>query len=78
MANIGVIGAGSWGTALSVLLHANGNQVTIWSIDPAEVEMLDQRREHEKKLPGVKLADGMLITGDLEKAITGKIGRAHV
>ncbi|MCI8835873.1 MAG: NAD(P)H-dependent glycerol-3-phosphate dehydrogenase [Ruminococcus sp.] len=72
MANIGVIGAGSWGTALSVLLHANGNQVTIWSIDPAEVEMLDQRREHEKKLPGVKLADGMLITGDLEKAITGK------
>ena len=35
MANIGVLGAGSWGTALSVLLHDNGNQVTIWSIDPA-------------------------------------------
>lgn len=72
MANIGVIGAGSWGTALSVLLHDNGNQVTIWSIDPAEVEMLDQKREHEKKLPGVKLADDMLITGELEKAIRGK------
>ena len=31
MANIGVLGAGSWGTALSVLLHDNGNQATIWS-----------------------------------------------
>ena len=53
MANIGVLGAGSWGTALSVLLHDNGNQVTIWSIDPAEVEMLSKEREHKTKLPGV-------------------------
>ena len=42
MANIGVLGAGSWGTALSVLLHDNGNQATIWSIDPAEIEMLSK------------------------------------
>ena len=53
MANIGVLGAGSWGTALSVLLHDNGNQVTIWSIDPAEVEMLSKEREHKTKLPGL-------------------------
>ena len=31
MAKVGVLGAGSWGTALSVLLHDNGHQVTIWS-----------------------------------------------
>ncbi|EGN36199.1 hypothetical protein HMPREF0988_02323 [Lachnospiraceae bacterium 1_4_56FAA] len=54
MANVGVIGAGSWGTALSVLLHDNGHQVTIWSIDPEEVKMLAEEREHKKKLPGVK------------------------
>ena len=53
MANIGVLGAGSWGTALSVLLHDNGNQATIWSIDPAEIEMLSKEREHKTKLPGV-------------------------
>mgnify|MGYP000107974839 FL=1 len=52
MANIGVLGAGSWGTALSVLLHDNGNQATIWSIDPAEIEMLSKEREHKTKLPG--------------------------
>ena len=72
MANIGVIGAGSWGTALSVLLYNNGNQVTVWSIDPEEVQMLDTKREHAKKLPGVKLPKDMVITGDLESSIQGK------
>lgn len=72
MANVGVIGAGSWGTALSILLHDNGHQVTIWSIDEKEVKMLNEKREHELKLPGVKLAEDMVITGDLEAAVNGK------
>lgn len=72
MANVGVIGAGSWGTALSVLLHDNGHSVTVWSIDESEVKMLDEKREHLLKLPGVKLPDNMVFTGDLEKAIQGK------
>ena len=72
MAKVGVLGAGSWGTALSVLLHDNGHQVTIWSIDGNEVKMLDEKREHEPKLPGVKLAEDMVITGDLETAVRGK------
>lgn len=72
MANVGVLGAGSWGTALSVLLHENGHQVTIWSIDKAEVEMLTRKREHETKLPGVKLPEDMMITNDLKEAVTGR------
>lgn len=72
MAKVGVIGAGSWGTALSVLLADNGHQVTIWSIDENEVKMLDEKREHLMKLPGVKLSDSMKITGDLKVAVTGK------
>lgn len=72
MANVGIIGAGSWGTALSVLLYDNGHHVTVWSIDPQEVQMLDEKREHQKKLPGVKLPDDMKITGDLESAVRGK------
>ena len=43
MANVGVLGAGSWGTALSVLLSDNGHQVTVWSIDENEVKMLMKR-----------------------------------
>ena len=42
MANVGVLGAGSWGTALSVLLTENGHQVTVWSIDENEVNMLNE------------------------------------
>lgn len=72
MANVGVLGAGSWGTALSVLLSDNGHQVTVWSIDENEVQMLNEKREHELKLPGVKLPDDMVITGDLESAIKEK------
>lgn len=72
MANVSVLGAGSWGTALSVLLRDNGNQVTIWSIDENEVKMLREKREHELKLPGVKLSEDMEITGDLEKAVRGR------
>ena len=76
MANIGVLGAGSWGTALSVLLHDNGNQVTIWSIDPAEVEMLSKEREHKTKLPG-GIADG-LGYGDNTKAALITRGIAEI
>ena len=72
MANVGVLGAGSWGTALSVLLSDNGHQVTVWSIDENEVQMLNEKREHELKLPGVKLPDDMIITGDLESAVKEK------
>nr|WP_294492119.1 NAD(P)H-dependent glycerol-3-phosphate dehydrogenase [uncultured Mediterraneibacter sp.] len=72
MANVGVLGAGSWGTALSALLSDNGHQVSIWSIDENEVKMLNEKREHELKLPGVKLSDNIVITGNLEQAVRGK------
>lgn len=72
MAEVGVLGAGSWGTALSVLLHDNGHHVTVWSIDENEVKMLSEKQEHELKLPGVKIPDDMIITGDLETAVRNK------
>lgn len=72
MAKAGVLGAGSWGTALAILLNENGHDVTVWSIDPAEIEMLDTKREHESKLPGVKISDDMKFTTDLETAIKDK------
>lgn len=72
MANVGIIGAGSWGTALSSFLYDNGHQVTVWSIDGNEVRMLNEEREHKTKLPGVKLPDDMIFTGDLESAVTEK------
>lgn len=72
MATISVIGAGSWGTALALLLYKNGHKVTVWSIMKHEIEMLQREHEHKDKLPGVKLPEDMEFTTDLEKALTGK------
>ena len=72
MANISVIGAGSWGIALAVALQKNGHQVSVWSIIEDEIKMLNEKREHVDKLPGVKLADEMTFTTDLENSIQGK------
>lgn len=72
MAKIGVIGAGSWGSALALLLHNNGNQVTVWSILETEIQMLREFHEQKEKLPGVILPADMEFTADLETAVRGK------
>ena len=69
MAKVGILGAGSWGTALSLLLYKNGHDVTVWSIDKKEVEMLQTEREHKSKLPGVKLPEDMVFTNNLEESM---------
>lgn len=72
MAEIGIIGAGSWGIALAVLLHKNGHHVTVWSIVKEEIDMLNAEHEHKDKLPGVKLPEDMAFTTDLETCIKGR------
>ena len=69
MGKIGVIGAGSWGCALAVVLAKNGHSVTMWSIVEDEIKMLNENHEHLDKLPGVKLPENIEFTTDLEKAI---------
>ena len=64
MAKIGIIGAGSWGIALSVLLHNNGHTITVWSALPQEIEQLKACHEHR-----VKLAEDILFTTDLSNAV---------
>ena len=72
MADVSVIGAGSWGIALALVLAKNGNKVTVWSIVQEEIDMLNEKREHVDKLPGVPLPSDMVFTTDLEEAVKGK------
>lgn len=72
MANVCVLGAGSWGTALSLVLSDNGHNVTLWSIMESEIDMLRSNHEHIDKLPGVKLPEDMIFTSDLKEAVFGK------
>ncbi len=72
MAKAGVIGSGSWGTALARVLSKNGHEVTLWSRRDEESLVLRKERENKSKLPGVKLPDDIICTTDLEQTVKGK------
>ena len=72
MANVGVVGAGSWGTALALVLEKNGHQVTLWSSREAKAKELSKLRENVDKLPGVKIPESIEITADMEMAVKDK------
>jgi glycerol-3-phosphate dehydrogenase (NAD(P)+) len=63
--NVGIIGAGSWGTALALLLHGNGIPVTMWGHDAEHVRDIAVRRENPAFLPGVALPDSLSLTSEL-------------
>ena len=71
MASVGVIGSGTWGTGLAVLLQSKGHQVTIWSAIESEVEDLSKKRLHPN-LPGISISEEIQITGDLGEAMEEK------
>ncbi len=66
-----VLGAGSWGTALSIVLANNDHEVVVWSIDPEEILMLKDFREQRDKLPGVIVPGTIEFTTDMEMALEG-------
>ncbi len=67
--NISVIGAGSMGTAVSILLANNGHRVKMWSLFKEEVEMINTLREQKDKLPGAIVPAGVMCTNDIEDAL---------
>lgn len=69
---VGVLGAGSWGTALAILLANKGINVELWSAVETEIELLRTKREHVDRLPGVILPDNIIIEPDLETACKDK------
>lgn len=71
MSKIGVIGSGTWGTALAVLLTGNGHEVELWSAVPAEVEALTATRRHPN-LGDTPIPEKIRVTGDLEQAMKDK------
>lgn len=71
MTRVGVLGAGSWGTALADLLGRNGHAVTLWAHEPTVVEAIARQRENPVYLPGVALSARVTATARLEEAVDG-------
>lgn len=72
MAKISVIGSGGWGIALTILLHKNGHDLTIWSFDKKEAEELKKTRQNKTKLPNILLPEDIKVTDDLREAVDDK------
>lgn len=71
MENIAVLGAGSWGTALALVLADNGHRVRLWSHRAEQVREINERRTNEKYLPAVRLPESIVGYDDLCAALDG-------
>lgn len=66
---IGVIGSGSFGTAIASLLGRKGYDVILWSFLESEAEQIEKERENKEFLKGVRISDTVHCTNDIEKAV---------
>lgn len=73
---VAVLGAGSWGTALAILLARNGHATLLWGRDEARLAVLARRRGNEKYLPGQRFPDGLEVEPNLPAA--ARAARAHL
>ena len=69
---IGMIGGGSWGTALAILLSKKGYNVDLWLRNKKQIEEINLSRENVKYLPGVIIPTNVNVTNDLEEVISNK------
>ena len=71
MSKVAVMGAGSWGTAFSIVLADAGNDVTIWARRQDVCDAINERRENVDYLPGIELPQAITATHEPAKALAG-------
>ena len=69
---IGVVGAGSWGTALTNLLASKGFKIDLWVFEKEVKEQIESYRENKVFLPGISLSDHISPSNDIETVVKGK------
>ena len=68
---ITVLGAGSWGTTLAVLLRGKGYPVTLWEYFPELAERLRREGENKMFLPGIPIPRSITVTSSIDEALEG-------
>lgn len=71
MKKVVIIGAGSWGTALGLVLARKNYDVTMWEFDKTRAEEIQRERENKRFLPGVKFPDNIKVTNEKEGLLDG-------
>ena len=72
---IAVLGAGSWGTTLALLLDGKGYRVSLWEYFPELAAVLRKNRENKRFLPGIRLPRSLMVTSSTDEAL---VGATHV
>ena len=67
MKNISIIGAGSWGTTLAVLIAENGYNVTLWVREKGNLDSITKERENKQYLPGIKIPNNVSISNSISR-----------
>ncbi|MFC7430885.1 MULTISPECIES: NAD(P)H-dependent glycerol-3-phosphate dehydrogenase [unclassified Agrococcus] len=71
MADVAVLGAGSWGTTFAKVLADGGNRVTVWARRPEAAREIVESRRNTRYLPGITLPDALTATSDAAEAVAG-------
>ncbi len=69
--SVAVLGAGSWGTALAILIAGNGAKVRLWARDPVQAERMVAERRNSRYLPEAAFPPGLTPTASLDEALEG-------
>ncbi|MED3660620.1 NAD(P)H-dependent glycerol-3-phosphate dehydrogenase [Ureibacillus sp. FSL K6-8385] len=69
MKKVSVLGAGSWGTALAMVLTENGHDTLIWSHREDQAREINERHTNKKYIPNIQLPEKLIATSDLQKAV---------
>ena len=67
---ITILGAGTWGTALAILLNSNHHEVTLWSAVEKEIADMSADRTRIRNLPGAVMPKEIKLTTDLNEALS--------
>lgn len=64
-----VLGAGSWGTALALVLAENGNQVSLWTLKEEQRDLINLERKNDKYLPNISIHSNIIATCNIEESV---------
>jgi glycerol-3-phosphate dehydrogenase (NAD(P)+) len=67
--NITILGGGSWAIALAVMLRGKNHGIRMWEFNKKDADMLNNRREHPQKLPGIRIPADVFITNDIRESL---------
>jgi glycerol-3-phosphate dehydrogenase (NAD(P)+) len=69
--SIAVLGGGSWGTALAVLLDGRGQEVSMWEFFEERARAMKETRENKAMLPGIRIPESIAVTSDMAETLPG-------